>query len=162
MGDVHASMGKLSFLLGNWHGSGVGTVSESRSFNYQEDLEIKSIGQPSFSYTGNAVRDGKPMHRESGFIKCHTDGQVCFVVVDNLGVAYLLCGSLSDEDSEFPSLVLTSHSIASAPFNKEPRVTKLQRIYSRSGNTLTMKVLMATSKSPELSEHLNVTYNLVI
>ncbi|KAL7062419.1 hypothetical protein AAHC03_01155 [Spirometra sp. Aus1] len=160
MDNVHISMHKLRFLLGKWHGSGVGTVGASRSFTYQENLEISSIGQPSFSYTANAIRDGKPMHRESGFIKCHTDGQVCFVVADNLGVAYLLCGSLNGEDSDSSSIVLTSQSIASAPFNKEPRVTKLQRIYSRSGDTLTMKVLMATNKSPELSEHLNIIYTL--
>ncbi|BHF59408.1 THAP domain-containing protein 4 [Sparganum proliferum] len=89
---------------------------------------IISIGQPSFSYTANALRDGKPMHRESGFIKCHTDGQVCFVVADNLGVAYLLLGSLNDEDTDSSSIVLTSQSIASAPFNKEPRVTKARHM----------------------------------
>ncbi|VDK72955.1 unnamed protein product [Dibothriocephalus latus] len=63
------------------------------------------------------------------------------------------------ENEENPSkLTLTSESVVSPFFGRQPRVTKVERIYTRSGDTLTMLVNMATTDSAELEEHVRITY----
>ncbi|VDM34186.1 unnamed protein product [Hydatigera taeniaeformis] len=138
----------LSFLIGQWHGVGEGLLPHGPSFKYEEDLVIENIGQPNFAYSAISFIDGVPRHRESGFIKCHEDGQALFCLAD----------SLVETESKSTIILLASDSITRAPFNREPRVVEVVRDYKYDGERLHLVVRLSTTRNSKLSDHLQITY----
>ncbi|VDO11753.1 unnamed protein product [Rodentolepis nana] len=157
MTEVHESMKALEFLIGRWHGTGKGFLSNGSSFQYTEDLIIENIGQPNFAYSASSCIDGKTRHRESGFIKCHEDNKVVFCIAENLGSCSILLGALQTNANE-KKLHLTSDSVSRSPFNKEPYVIKSVREYLFDGEKLHLIVRLSTTKNTELTDHLKITY----
>lgn len=43
-------MQRLSFLVGRWRGMGTGILPHNGTFQFEEELNIESIGQPNFAY----------------------------------------------------------------------------------------------------------------
>ncbi|KAL7062418.1 hypothetical protein AAHC03_01154 [Spirometra sp. Aus1] len=156
--NLHTSLCKLRFLLGKWRGVGIGRGGPSGQWPYEEFLEISTTGQPWISYVGNGIKDGSPRHCEMGFFRCHTDGHVSMCLTDTLGNAYLLMGRLQEDESAPSTLTLTTESVVSPFFGRQPRVTKVERTYTRSGDSLTMHVRMATTNDDELTEHVHINY----
>ncbi|EUB64691.1 putative fatty acid-binding protein [Echinococcus granulosus] len=157
MADVHESMKRLSFLIGRWHGTGLGLLPHGPSFKYEEDLVIENIGQPNFAYSATSLIDGVTRHRESGFVKCHEGSQVLFCLADNLGTCSILLGTMETE-SKSTKIFLTSDSITRSPFNREPRVVEVVRDYKYDGEKLHLVVRLSTTRNSELSDHLQITY----
>uniref|UniRef100_A0A0X3PS85 THAP4-like heme-binding domain-containing protein n=2 Tax=Schistocephalus solidus TaxID=70667 RepID=A0A0X3PS85_SCHSO len=156
--DVYTSLNKLRFLLGRWRGVGIGKGGPSGQWAYEELLEISTTGQPWISYVGNGYKDNAARHCEMGFFRGHTDGHVSMCLTDTLGNAYLLMGKMPEDESTPSTLTLTTESVVSPFFGRQPRVTKVERTYTRSGDSLTMHVKMATTNCDELEEHLHITY----
>ncbi|VDD77710.1 unnamed protein product [Mesocestoides corti] len=120
-------MRDLSFMIGEWRGVGKGILPHGPAFQYEEDLVVENIGQPNFAYSATSYINGDPKHRESGFIKCHENGQVVFCLADNLGTCTVLLGSLTTDGEKSKTLILTSDTTCRAPSNKEPYVIEVSQ-----------------------------------
>lgn len=151
----------IQWLIGKWKSiSASGQYPTIKPFNYCEELEFKSIGQPTLNYhsmTWHAASK-KPMHLEAGFLRIKPGtNEVSFMVSHNFGLTSLEEGIVQEQTLELKSTAITRMS-----FSNGPAVTELKRVYKLCADThnLEVTVFMATSKTP-LTEHLKVIYEKI-
>jgi hypothetical protein len=147
---VHDDIAHLSWLLGEWHGSGQGEYPTIESFGYNEQVEFRHVGKPFVSYvqrTRHAVT-GLPLHAESGYLRPVGVDRVEFVAVQPSGIVEMHDGVV---DVAAQSLVLTATTVLTTPTAKE--VSAVRRSLSVEGDSLSYTVDMGAVGQP-LQHHL--------
>nr|XP_032834536.1 THAP domain-containing protein 4 isoform X1 [Petromyzon marinus]XP_032834537.1 THAP domain-containing protein 4 isoform X2 [Petromyzon marinus] len=160
----HASLRGLLWLLGAWESqpAGEGLYPPGVApFSFRETATFTHTGQPLLEYTFYAshVESGRPMHRETGFLKPapaeanNHHNRIAIINAQNTGLVEVGEGQVDGE-----SLTVTSHTLGRTTFNKQPHVTQIQRILRLTAQgELEHVVSMATETSP-LQQHLHTTY----
>ncbi|CAI9616640.1 unnamed protein product [Staurois parvus] len=148
-------------MLGTWVSDplGEGEFPSIPSFRYMDKAVISHVGQPMlhFMFCASNPDNGKPLHRECGFIhvKPRTN-KVAFVCAQNLGVVEVEEGEVQGKQ-----LTLTSHSLGSISFVKKPHVQQISRTFRLTPEgKLEHTICMATS-TQAMARHTRVTYKKV-
>jgi THAP4-like, heme-binding beta-barrel domain len=140
----------LSFLLGEWRGTGIGEYPTVDSFTYEEVLEFGNVGKPYLTYRQRTwlVRgdDRIPSHMEFAFWRPRPSGAIEVVSAHPNGVAEIEVGSV-----EGSRVALRTHAIVTSPSAKN--VVRLRRHFLVNGDTLTYEVDMEAVGQP-LGPHL--------
>lgn len=150
---LHENVASLSFLLGTWAGEGRGeypTIEEP--FDYGEEIRLSHVGKPFLAYTQRtwSLRDGTPLHSESGYLRGVGDGQVELVVAHPTGIVEAYQGRLLGATA----LRLATVGVLTTPSAK--RVDAVERDLDVDGDELSYAVRMAAVGEP-LTHHLSAT-----
>jgi hypothetical protein len=139
----------LSPLVGTWTGTGRGEYPTIATFAYEETTTFAAVlGKPYLTYEQRTVLDdGRPSHRESGFVRPGVDGGVEWVIAQPTGHAELSTGTFDGR-----TLDATTTGVVVAPTAKEVRA--LHRRYVVDGDVLRYEVAMAAVGLP-LQAHLS-------
>ena len=151
--SLHDDIAHLSFLLGEWHGSGEGRYPTIESFGYNEQVEFRHVGKPFVSYVQRTkhAETGLPLHAESGYLRPVGVDAVEFVVVQPSGIVEVHAGSV---DAAAGSIVLEATDVLTTPTAKE--VSAVRRSLSVDGDALSYTVDMGAVGQP-LQHHLSAT-----
>ncbi|CRK88253.1 CLUMA_CG002034, isoform A [Clunio marinus] len=153
---MHPALQPIEFLIGTWTSeSAVGHFPTINDFKYDETIYFEEIGQPLLNFKSISKIGERPMHLESGFLRILPGtSKVAFMVSHNFG----LC-SVEEGSVEGCNIVLESSGIQRISFAKDPMVTKIRRtITLLEDMKLEIKTDMATTNTPELTNHLIVIY----
>lgn len=122
---LHELLHVLAWLEGTWvtDNPAVGTYPTIKSFNYYDQINITSMGQPLLNYVAQSwhPESGTPMHRETGFLQILPGTKkVVLSLIDNIGLFTVEQGDLgSDDGSTFElkstNILTTDASIPSFP-----------------------------------------------
>lgn len=157
--DINPALKPISWLIGKWKStSAKGTYPTIDPFEYCEEIEFTSIGQPMLNYSSVTwhPENKNPMHLESGFLRIKPGtGDVAFMVAHNFGLTTIEEGTVDGKEVK-----LKSTEISRMSFAKEPAVCSVERTIKLHDDCLHISVLMQTSKS-DLTQHLNATYQKV-
>ncbi|XP_012231430.1 peroxynitrite isomerase THAP4 [Linepithema humile] len=162
---LHEVLSVLAWLEGIWvtDEPAVGMFPTIKSFNYYDEINITSIGQPLFNYIAQSwhPETGTPMHRETGFLQVIPGtNKVMLSLIDNIGIFTVEQGEVGG-DSKMIDLKSTNITITDASPPPLATLTGTRRVYQLDGDRLELVFYMATSKTPELSEHLRAKYKKV-
>ena len=139
-------------MIGSWHGNGHGDYPTIEGFHFGQELVFQQDGRPFLHYMarawvtdgeGNKVRDAA---QETGFLRCHENGDVEFLLTHNIGVSELWHGRIDGA-----RLQLTTDAVMRASTAKE--VTAGQRMYGLVEGDLWFAMDMA-AVGQELQPHL--------
>lgn len=105
---LHEVLSVLAWLEGTWitEEPAAGMFPTIKPFNYYDEINITSIGQPLFNYIAQSwdPETGTPMHRETGFLQIIPDtDQVTLNLINNLGMITIEQGSLVDKTIDLKS-----------------------------------------------------------
>lgn len=155
---LHKTLESLAWLEGTWRieSYGHGKFPTMDDFRYCEELNFTSIGQPMFNYTAQSwhPEEKKPLHRETGFLKLMPGtNKVSLILAHNFGLSTIEQGEVIDK-----TICLDSVSIQRMEGMKPPAVTQMHREFKLNGNCLEHVFYMATSNTPDLTEHLRAKY----
>lgn len=120
---LHEVLGVLAWLEGTWitEEPAAGMFPTIKPFNYYDEINITSLGQPMFNYIAQSwdPETGTPMHRETGFLQIMpgTD-QVALSLINNLGIITIEQGNLVDK-----TIDLKSTNIHMMDADKPPALT---------------------------------------
>lgn len=148
---LHESLAPLAVLLGTWRGAGLGEFPTVEPFRYEEEIRFWHLGTPFLVYAQRAwaPAGGAVLHSEMGFWRPQDGGRLDVALAHPLGVVEIAEGAVSGARFE-----LSSTAIGRAA-NGEP-VTRLERRYEVTGDTLGYEVWMATAEVP-LAPHLSAS-----
>ena len=151
--SLHDDIAHLSFLLGEWHGSGEGRYPTIESFGYNEQVEFRHVGKPFVSYVQRTkhAETGLPLHAESGYLRPVGVDAVEFVVVQPSGIVEVHAGSV---DAAAGSIVLEATDVLTTPTAKE--VSAVRRSLTVDGDVLSYTLDMGAVGQP-LQHHLAAT-----
>lgn len=151
--SLHDDIAHLSWLLGEWHGSGEGRYPTIESFGYNEQVEFRHVGKPFVSYVQRTkhAESGLPLHAESGYLRPVGLDRLEFVVVQPSGIVELHDGVV---DTDARSIVLTATQVLTTPTAKH--VSAVRRSVSVDGDVLSYTVDMGAVGEP-LQHHLAAT-----
>jgi THAP4-like, heme-binding beta-barrel domain len=158
--ELPEALRPLGFLIGTWHGDGVGAIPEGRGpdFPYTEQMTFAWDGaSPWLQYETRATDpvDGELLHTETGWWRAQpaaADGTVHIDVVPThpTGVAEVLIGQVvTDHVGEHVDLV----SDVVARTATAPPVTAESRLYALRGGKLMYAIDLAAGEST-LAPHL--------
>ncbi len=152
---LHDDVAHLSFLLGEWHGSGEGRYPTIESFAYNEQVEFRHVGKPFISYVQRTkhAHTGLPLHAESGYLRPVGLDRVEFVVVQPSGIVEMHDGTVGLSD-ESQTIELAAPHVLTTPTAKE--VTAVRRSVTVDGDSLSYTVDMGAVGQP-LQHHLAAT-----
>ncbi|KAG5343567.1 THAP4 protein, partial [Acromyrmex charruanus] len=158
--QLHELMHVLAWLEGTWitDEPAVGTYPTIKPFNYYDEINITSTGQPMFNYIAQSWHpdSGTPMHRETGFLQILPGtNKIVLSLIGNIGVFSVEQGDLMSKDNNTIDLNSSNILATDASVPSFPPLTKTRRVYKRNGDNLELIFYMATSKTPELTEHLH-------
>lgn len=89
VGIVNEAAKPISWLIGRWKSeSAVGSFPTINDFQYGEEIEFNSFGQPLLNYRAHSFKPGPnaPMHFEAGFLRIKPEtNSVAFMVAHNFG-----------------------------------------------------------------------------
>ena len=147
---LHDDVAHLSFLLGEWHGSGEGRYPTIDPFAYNEQVEFRHVGKPFISYVQRTkhAENGLPLHAESGYFRPVGPDRIEFVVVQPSGIVELHAGTV---DPSTQTIELSATDVLVTPTAKE--VTEVRRQLAVDGEVLSYTVDMAAVGQP-LQHHL--------
>lgn len=154
---MHPALSPLEFLIGTWKStSAKGQFPNIKDFNYEETITFEEIGQPLLNFKSVSKIGERPMHLESGFLRINPGtNEVAFLVSHNFGIC-----SVEEGTVESSKIELESTEITRMKFAKDPAVTKLRRTMTLLGSgQLEIITDMATTRVPEIQNHLVVLYN---
>lgn len=181
----------LAWLEGTWitEEPAVGVYPTIPPFNYYEELNITSIGQPMFNFVAQSWRaeTGVPMHRETGYLYyIQGTNEVSLALVHNLGMFIIEEGVLKDKEFDLKSMHILVTDAARPPLVTQVYISPhkyIARIIVCNRSlitplflllTQTRKVFklidedhleqvfyMATANTPTLTEHLRARYKRV-
>ncbi|XP_011864555.1 PREDICTED: THAP domain-containing protein 4-like [Vollenhovia emeryi] len=164
---LHELLHVLTWLEGTWitDEPAVGTYPTIKPFNYYDQINITSIGQPLFNYVAQSwhPETGVPLHRETGFLQIIPGTKkIALSLIDNIGLFTVEQGNLvNDDNGTAVELKSTNILTTDASIPSFPTLTETRRVYRRNGDYLELVFYMATSKTPELTEHLRARYRKV-
>ncbi|XP_071950495.1 peroxynitrite isomerase THAP4-like isoform X2 [Antedon mediterranea] len=155
---IHDAVKCIEWLLGHWKSeTSKGQFPTIETFTYQEEAVFSHVGQPMLNFSFNATHPetSKPLHRETGFLRINPGtNQAAYLAAQNFGLVELEEGTV-----EGTEINLESTTIGRMSFANDPCVTKIKRKFKLTApDTLEQTVYMATTKTPELKEHLWVQY----
>lgn len=148
--DLHPDLAPLAFLLGAWHGEGLGEYPTIDTFRYGEELSFTHVGDAYLVYTQRSwsLDDDSPVHLERGFLRPGGGDALELTLAHPLGLTEVSEGSLDGTAFEVATGVggmgRTTTGMA---------VTGLVRRYRVDGPTLVYEVDMATETTP-MTRHL--------
>lgn len=158
-GNIHQALTPISWIIGKWKStSAKGAYPTIQSFEYCEELEFKSVGQPTLNYTSTTWHPIKlnPMHLESGFLRIKPGtNKLAFMVSHNFGLTSLEEGEVYGNE-----IMLKAKEISRMSFAKDPAITSLERVIRLEDGKLHITVAMATDKTP-LNNHLEIFYERI-
>ncbi|GAB1861195.1 THAP domain-containing protein 4 [Camponotus japonicus] len=162
---LHELLHMLAWLEGIWitEEPAVGIYPTIKSFNYYDEINITSIGQPLFNYIAQSwhPETGTPMHRETGFLQILPGtNKIALSLIDNIGLFTVEQGELMN-DTKTIDLKSTNILATDASIPTFPTLTQTRRVFKFDGDSLELIFYMATSKTPELMEHLRAKYKKV-
>ncbi|GJQ82711.1 hypothetical protein Trydic_g19722 [Trypoxylus dichotomus] len=161
MDALPSSLRPLTFLIGKWSSiTAKGFYPTIQPFEYKEELEFSFNGQPMLNYKSSTWHLVKqtPMHLESGFLRIKPGtNEIALLAAHNFGITTLEEGIVKEN---CVILRCSESHISRISFAKQPFVTQLNRVFTYHEETgiLEVVVSMATTNTPELTEHLAVTY----
>lgn len=152
---LHPAIAPLAPLLGTWRGPGRGEYPTIESFDYLEEVRFGHLGRPFLTYRQRtrAADDGRPMHAETGYLRCPQPDRVELILAHPTGITEICEGSLGLDDGEL-RIELDSTSIGRSSTAK--LVTALGRSMRLTGDTIDYKLRMAAVGEP-LQHHLAAT-----
>jgi hypothetical protein len=156
----------LAWLIGTWKtvAPAAGSYPSIATFAYHDELRISWTGQPmlEFSSRTTSAVTGQPMHRETGFLRVNPSRAVALILSHNFGLSSVEEGVCGGEGEGERCLELESTSIGRMGWTKEPRVSKIKRVFTLTeSNRLRQTVFMATEQQTELTQHLEAEYEKV-
>lgn len=124
--SLHEALKPLAWLEGTWkiENYGRGKYPTIKDFNYCEEINFISIGQPMFNYTAQSwhPESKKPMHRETGFLKIIPGiNKVSLVLAHNVGITTIEEGEVTEKTIKLKSI----ETILRTEGAKPPAVTKV-------------------------------------
>jgi hypothetical protein len=145
---VHPDVQPIAFLLGSWRGEGQGAYPTVQPFAYGEEVRFWQVGKPFLAYSQRtwATDDGRPLHAEMGYWRPQPDGRLELTMAHPTGVTEIAEGTVDGTTIEVASTVIGLTGSA-----KE--VTRLERLISVDGDTMTYQLRMAAVGEP-LALHL--------
>lgn len=147
------SVQTLSFLVGEWSGTGRGDYPTIEGFSFEHELTITSDGRPFLRSESRAWlldehgRRVRPGAIELGFWRATPAGDAELLVVLPTGIAEVYVGRVSDGGRA----ELETHAVARTPTSKE--VTGGRRVYALDGAELAYSHDMAGVGQP-LQRHI--------
>lgn len=152
---LHDDIAHLSFLIGEWHGSGEGRYPTIESFRYHEQVEFRHVGKPFISYVQRTKHadTGMPLHAESGYLRPVGVDRVEFVVVQPSGIVEMHDGVVVGQRIE-----LTATDVLTTPTAKD--AADVRRALTVDGDSLSYTVDMGAVGLP-LQHHLAATLSRV-
>jgi len=148
--DLHPDLAALGFLLGTWHGEGLGEYPTIETFRYGEELSFDHVGDTYLVYTQRSwlLDDGSPLHLERGFLRLGAGDALELTLAHPLGLTEVAEGRLDGTAFELATVAggvgRTTTGMA---------VTGLVRRYRVDGPTLVYEIDMATDATP-MTRHL--------
>lgn len=90
LGIENVAIKPISWLIGRWRSeSAVGSFPTIEKFEYAEEIEFSSFGQPLLNYRAFSFTpepNATPIHFEAGFLRIKPEtNSVAFMVAHNLG-----------------------------------------------------------------------------
>lgn len=148
--DLHPHVAPLAALLGTWRGTGRGSYPTISSFTYTDEWTFSHLGKPFIAFVQRTWSpEGKPMHTESGYLRCVGDDAVEIVAALPTGQVEL--GGGRAEVSGGVLVVRTDATVSATPTAK--RVDSIVRSFRVDGDALTIEMAMA-AVGQELGHHL--------
>ncbi|HVC25926.1 MAG TPA: FABP family protein [Acidimicrobiales bacterium] len=146
---LHPDLTPLARLVGVWSGTGHGSYPTIDEFDYDETVSIGHVGKAFLSYAQRTSdpSDGRPLHAETGYIRCCAPGHVELVVAHPTGVVEVAEGVLLGRRVELRATAVACSSSAKA-------VTALERDVWFDGDALRYELRMAAVGVP-LTHHLS-------
>jgi len=129
---LHELLHVLAWLEGTWitDEPGVGTFPNIKSFNYHDQINITSLGQPLFNYIAQSwhPETGEPMHRETGFLQILPQTKkVALSLIDNIGIFTVEQGNrVNDDNGTTIDLMSTDILTTDASVPTFPKVTQVR------------------------------------
>jgi hypothetical protein len=147
--DLHPAIEPVAWLLGDWRGEGRGCYPTVADFSYTEEQHWSHDGRPLLAYHQEswAGDDGRPLHREAGYLRVVGD-RIELVVAHTAGIVEIATGGAGSP------LVLSTTILVSTATAKV--VDALERSLVRQGDVLRSTVAMAFAGHP-LQVHLDAT-----
>jgi THAP4-like, heme-binding beta-barrel domain len=148
---LHEDLAELSFLLGDWSGTGEGVWPPGERFDYAEDVTFEFVGDPFLLYAQRSwsLDDGSPIHLERGFLRPAGPGNVELLLAHPIGITEVAVGTVDDGVIDLSSTVVSLAPTASP-------VTELRRRIRGRGEELSFELEMAM-EGVELRWHVGST-----
>lgn len=108
---LHEVLSILAWLEGTWitEEPAAGMFPTSNDFNYYDEINITSVGQPLFNYIAQSwdPETGTPMHRETGFLQVFPETNVVVLaLINNIGMVTTEEGNLINKTIDMRGNVL--------------------------------------------------------
>lgn len=155
--ELHPDVAPLAFLLGTWRGEGEGAYPTIAPFRYGEEVTFSHVGKPFLAYQQKtwSAEDRRPLHSESGYLRCPGPGRAELVVAHPTGHNETSEGSL-----EGRTLSLASTTVARTASAKPVEQVTRSLSVSPDGGRLEYKLGMAAVSQP-LGPHLHASLTRV-
>ncbi|MCB0335557.1 MAG: FABP family protein [Bdellovibrionales bacterium] len=139
-------------FVGVWSGEGCGVYPTIRPFIYDEVLAFElDHDQTALHYVQKAlVRENRPSHMESGFMKVLPSGHIQLSNAQNGGRVEVLTGQIQEIKGG------VSLELFSSVLDNDPRMVQTHRVYTIVDNQLSYEAGMSTTTTdtPQLQNHL--------
>lgn len=146
----------FNFLEGIWTGEGRGGFPTVTSFDYRETLTFTRRDEKSLAYEQRTQKryDGQSewlvSHWENGFIRILDSGELELINAQ-MGRSEVLTGKVEANGSIFKI------NFVSKTITNDPRMVASARRFELEGDTLRYEMEMQTTKTDQLTQHLEIT-----
>ena len=151
--SLHPLCEPVAFLLGTWRGEGHGGYPGMTPFSYGEEMRVWHVGKPYLAFEQRTWQLdesgalGRPVHGESGYLRCLDEAQLELVVAMAPGHAEVSTGRV-----EGGRISVESIGVLDAP--SAVRVSAVKRTWWLDGDLLRYDVEMSALDQP-ISWHLS-------
>lgn len=133
---LHQLLHVLAWLEGTWvtDDPATGSYPTIKSFNYYDQINITSTGQPLLNYVAQSwhPETGMPLHRETGFLTILPGShKVILSLIDNIGIFTVEEGNLGNNDNNTVELMSTNILTTNASIPTFPTLTEVRSCFLR-------------------------------